>query len=826
MDNLLSDLRYSVRLLFAERGFAIVVILTLGLAIGANTAIFSVLDSVLLRPAPITGLERMMMVWETDRNSGTTREPASVPDYLDFLRLGRSFDRLAAFMGAEVNMAPPGGDPVRLAALNVSHQFLPMLGIRPILGRTFTEEEDRAGGPGVVLISESLWNRFLGRDPSVAGRVLLLDEKPHTIIGVMPDIADFGILQILSSAVYSRSFADRGAHARVDVWAPLQPDPQSLPRDTHPIFVLGQLRTGATLASARQEMSAIAGELERAYRSNDARGVFVERLEDVIFGPVRPPLFVLLAAVALVLVVACVNVANLMLARGVVRAREVAVRSALGARRGVLARQFLVESLVLTSIAAGVGTALAFAGIKALLAIAPSDVPRLSSVTIDVRVLAVTLAAALLVGLGFGMVPTFQALGIDLQSALKGAGGHMTASPRRSRLRAALVVAELALAVLLVIGSGLLLKSFWLLSRVNPGFRAAGVLKVEYQLPPGRYPADFSVWPNFKEMHAFTQALLHRAEALPGVESAAIAGNHPLDPGFTNSFVVVGREAEAKTWPEISVRRTTPGYFRTVGLPLVRGRLPLDSDATEAPPVLLVNEAAAERFFPGRDPIGQKIAFWGARRAIVGIVANERFHGLAAAAPLAVYVPLAQAPSSNGAGVLLLRTNGEPTALVSSVRAVFRNLDPALAVFGIEPLEDTVSRSVTQRRFTMLLVGLFAALALFLASVGIHGVLSYEITQQTREIGIRMALGARRSRILRHVAGRGLMLAASGILIGSGFALGLTRLLAALLYGTTPADPGTFIVVAAFLASVALLASYLPARRATRVDPTLALRAE
>jgi len=822
----LNDVRYAVRRLRKNPGFTIVAALTLAIGIGANTAIFSALDSVLLRPAPIPGIARVAMVWETDRNSGTTREPASVPDYLDFLRMGKSFDTLAAFAGTEVNMAVPGGDPVRLAALSVSHEFLPLMGMKPVVGRTFYEAEDRVGGPGVVLISESLWTRYFGRDPAVAGRVLRLDEKPRTVIGVMPDTADFGILQILASAAYSRSFADRSARARVDVWEPLQPDPRTLPRDTHPIFLLGRLATAATVETARQEMSAIADELERAFRSNAGRGVFIERLEDVIFGPLRPPFFALLGAVALVLVAACINVAGLQLARGINREPEIAVRCALGARPGVLARQFLVEGLILTLLAAGVGVALAFAGIKALGALAPPDVPRLSSATIDVHVLALTAAVSVLVGLVFGMVPTLQAWRLDLQSALRGAGGSATSAPRRNRLRAVLVVAELALAVLLTVGAGLLLKSFWLLSRVDPGFRAAGVLKAEYQLPPGRYPVDFEVWPNFKEIHAFTNALLQRAQALPGVESAAIAGNHPLDPGFTNSFAVVGREAEAKTWPEISIRRATAGYFRTVGPPLVRGRLLLDSDTTAAPPVLLVNEAAAERFFPGRDPMGQQIAFWGARRTIVGIVANERFQGLAAAAPLAAYLPLAQAPSTNGAGVLLLRTGSDPLALVPSVRAAFRELDPALAVFGVEPLEDTVSKSVTQRRFVTLLLTLFAVLTLLLAVIGIQSILNYETRQRTREIGIRIALGAGREQILRRVVGRGFMLAGLGILIGSAGALGLARVLTALLFGIAPTDAGTFVAVATFIAALALAASYFPARRATRIDPTQALRSE
>ena len=819
------DLRLALRSLSKSPGFTLVAVLTLALGIGANTAIFSVVDAVLLRPAPIEDLDRLVMVWETDRNTGTTREPASVPDYLDFRARARTVGPFAALMSGDVNLTPPSGDPVRLAALSVTREFLPLLGIAPVLGRSFTEDEDRARGPAVAMISESLWERMFGRDPAAIGKTVLLDERPYSIVGVAPDAADFGVLQILSAAAYARGFADRSDRARVDVWTPLQPDPRSLPRDTHPILVLGRLAPGATPASVQQEMSAIAADLERAYPSNDGRGVFVEPLASVVFDPVRPALLVLLGAVALVALVACLNVANLLLARGTARLHEVAVRTALGAGDGRIARQFFVESLVLTLVAAAAGVALAYAATGALVAIAPGDVPRLSSVTIDLRVLAATLGLSALVALVFGMVPTLQARRVDLQSALKSESGGAAGSSRgRGRLRAALVISELALAVVLVTGAGLLIRSFWRLQEVDPGFRTAGVLKAEYQLPASRYPVDFKVWPDFKEMHAFTDSLLARAYALPGVASAAIAGNHPLDPGFTNSFAVVGREAEAKTWPEISVRRVTPGYFRTVGLPLMRGRLLGDTDRTTAQPVLVVNEAAVRRFFPGQDPIGSRIAFWGAARTIVGVVANEKFHGLGEADPIAVYVPLAQAPSANGAGVLLVRANGDPTALAPAVRAAIRDTDSALAIFGVEPFDATLSRSLSQRRFTMLLVGLFAILALALAAVGVHGVLSYTVAARTREIGIRVALGARPGQVIRLVVWQGLALALAGLAIGLLGAFALSRALESLLFGVTPTDPVTYLAVGGFLVLVAFGASLVPARRAARVDPLVALR--
>jgi len=822
----LSDLRYAIRSFLKTPALTAVIVVTLALGIGANTAIFSVVDAVLLRPAPMLDLDRLAMIWETDRNTGTTREPASLPDYLDFKSRSRTFERLAAMTTGEVNLTPEAGDPIRLPQLRMSADALPMLGVQPIIGRTFTAEEDRPGGPDVVLISESLWARSFGRSTSVVGQTLRLDDRPNVVVGVMPDGADFGVLQILSAAAYSRGFADRGMKADVDIWAPLQGDVQQLPRSTHPIFVLGRLAKGATHAGAESEMTAVAADLERAYPENAARGVHVEPLEAVVFGPVRPALYILLAAVALVLLVACVNVANLLLARSTARAQEAAVRCALGATQARILRQVLAETLLLTLTAAVAGIGLAYVGVRGLVAIAPPDVPRLSLATINLPVLATTLGVAIAVGLAFGLIPTFQARRLNLQSSLGGSSARTSAGPGRTRLRSALVVAELAFAVVLVSGAALLIRSFWGLQHVNPGFQAEGVLKAEYQLPASRYPVDFRLWPDFKEQHAFNAALLQRAAALPGVSSAAIAGNHPLDPGFTNSFTIVGREAESGTWPEISIRRVSPAYFPTVGLELVRGRLFRDSDNTTSSPVALINAAAAKRFFPDREAVGARIRFWGAARTIVGVVADEKFQGVIAAPPIAAYTPLAQTPSANGSGVLLLRTAGDPVALASAATAAIHDVDRGLAVFGVEPLTVTLSRSIGQRRFTMLLLGLFAGMALLLAAVGIHGVLSYGVSQRRREIGIRMALGARTADLIGLIVREGLGLAGLGLALGLAGASVLTRFLASQLFGVTPTDPTTFTVVGLLLALVAVVATIAPARRAALVDPIVTLRSE
>jgi putative ABC transport system permease protein len=827
MDTLWQDLRFAWRTLGRDLGFTLGVGTILAIGIGATTAVFGVFDSVLLRAAPVDAIHRLVVVWETDRSTGTFREPASVPDYLDFRADSRTLGELAALAAGDVNLTLPNTEPTRVALLRTSQELMSMLGLQPVVGRGFVADEDVANGPRVAMIGERLWERAFGRDPHVVGRSIHLNDEAYEIVGVAPDEADFGVLQMLSVAAYARGFADRDAQARVGVWLPLQPDPETLPRTTHPILVLGRLGDGATVEAAQDEMARIMADLERAYPENAARGAFVEPLDAVVFGPIRPALYLLLAAVGLVLVVACLNVAGLLLTRGSTRGREVAVRAAIGGSRARLAHQFLVEHLLLTLLAAAAGVAVALVLQRGLLSVAPATLPRAGEIGLDARVLGFTLLVSLGVAVVFGLVPTLQARALDLQAALQGQGGERASvGPARGRLRAALVVGEVALAVVLLVGAGLLVRSFREVAQVDPGFRTAGLLKAEYQLPSSRYPANFAVFPDFKEMHGFTEALLGRLSRLPGVTSAAIAGSHPLDPGFTNSFTIVGREAESRTWPEISVRRVSPGYFRTVNLQLVRGRLLADADATLAPPVAIVNEAAVERFFADRDPLGAQMQFWGARRTIVGVVANERFQGLTEAPPIAVYTPLAQTPSVTGANVLLVRTEGDPRALAPDVRAVVRAIDPRLAVFGVELLDETTSRSLDERRFTMRLLAAFAAVTLVLAAAGIHAALAFSVARRRRELGVRLALGAEPKGVLGLVLGEGLRLSALGLVVGLAAAAMVMRLFESLLFGVTPADPITFAASALFLAIVAGVSSLVPAVRAAAIQPATVLRTD
>jgi putative ABC transport system permease protein len=825
VSDLAQDLRYAVRLLVREPAFTITALLTLALGIGVTSAVFSVVDAVLARPVPFAEAGDLVVVWETDRTSGTTREPASLPDFLDFQERSHTLAAVAALQAKDANLTPPRGEPTRLAALAVTHELLPLLGVRPRAGRTFTSSEDRPGAGDVALISERLRARLFTRDEEALGATLVVDDRPRTIVGVLPPEADFGVLQVLGAAAYSRGFAARNVRVDVDMWVPLARDPEALPRSTHPLVVLGRLDDGVRLEAAQEELATIAADLERDDPVNAGRGVFVQPLSEVVFGPVRPALLALLAAVALVLLIACTNVASLLLARGTARAREIAVRTALGAPTGRLARQFAVENTVLTFASGALGILLAYAVLCVLLALAPADIPRLASAGMNVRVLAFTCLVCITAGLAFGMVPLAQGRRLDLRGALSANDGRAaTASRERTALRGLLVVTQVALAVMLVAGAGLLIKSFWRLHQVDPGFRVEGVLKAEYQLPARRYPRDFARWPDFAEMHRFHRNLLGRVEALPGVRSAAIAGNHPLDSGFTNSFVIVGREAESRDFPEISVRRVTPGYFAVLAVPLVEGRLLEERDGTFDPAVAVINAAAVRRFFGDEDPLGEQIAFWGARRTVVGVVGNERIQGLASGPPPAVYLPLAQAPGAGGAEALLVRAEGP--LVLSSLRSAIRSVDPELAVFDAEPLAETLSQSVRERRFVMLVLTSFALAALFLAAVGVHGLLSYDVSRRRREIGIRIALGAQPGRVAGLVVGQALRLTGAGLAAGALGAFALTRLLGHLLFGVSPTDLGTFVAVFLVMGGVSLLAASLSVRRAVRLDPLVALRSD
>ncbi|MFN0180898.1 MAG: ADOP family duplicated permease [Gemmatimonadales bacterium] len=820
LDDLRRDLSHAFRQFRRAPGFAAVTVATIGLGTGAATAIMSVLNGVLIRPGPFEAADRLGVLWQTDRRTGTTREPMSWPDFQDFRERVRGLAGLAAMTSTEMSLVDGEGDPIRLTAVLTTANYFDLVGVRPLLGRAYTTADDQSTPPRVALISEGLWRRRFGADRAVLGQTIRLDDGTVTVIGVLPAGTDFGLDQINARAAYHATYSGAG---EVDVWAPLEATAREMPRDTHPILVLARLAPTATFASAGAEVAAIAADLEAAYpRSNAARGINLEALDHVVFGPIRPVLTLLVIAVALVLVVACVNVANLLLARGAARAREVAVRTALGAAGARLGRQFAVESMVLAVAGGGFGVLVAWVGLGALLRLAPADLPQLGQVRLDAAVLGASLALATVIGIGFGLVPSWQARRVDPISVMR--NESRTATGGHSRLRRGLVVLELGLSVTLVITAALLVRSFAGILSTGPGFETAGLLKAQYQLPAGRYPRDYRVFPNWTEIQRFQRELLQEARRLPGATAVALANAHPLDAGFTNSFTIVGREAESADWPEISVRSVSAEYPATVGLVIRDGRGFADTDEAGAAPVALINEAAVQRFFPNSSPLGQQIRFWGIPRQIVGVVSDERIHGVTEVVPPAVYTNLVQTPSSSG--VLVLRTSGEPTALTTAVRELFRRQDPALAVYGIEPLTSTLLGSVATRRFAMLVVGAFALVTMVLALIGIHGVLSFLAATRTREIGIRVALGASGASVRRLVLSDGATMVAAGVGIGVVGAIATSRLVAGLLYGVAPVDQVTYLTVAIGIAAAALLAMWLPVRSASRVAPTEALRAE
>jgi predicted permease len=824
------DFRFATRLLLRTRAFTVAVVLTMALGLGAATAIFTIVDAVLLAPLPYPAAERLVAIWETDRNSGTSREPGSLPDMLDLRQQLRRVDAVAGAIPDELSLTPGRGEPRRLACMYASADLLTMLGVRPVLGRVFTQAEHRSGRDDAVLISERLWAQAFNRDPGVIRRSVRLDDRPREVVGVVPDGSDTGVLQWLLAADYGRGFADRDARTRVDAWLPMPMDTRDLPRDTHPVLMIGRLAGRAPVAEASDELSAVMARLERAYQSNKARGAQLQPFTDVVFGRVRAGLWALLTAVALVLIVACANVANLLLVRGTARAREIAVRAALGAAWHRLLRQFVIENGMLSAFGGALGIAVAVVMVRLLVAFAPPDVPRLDTVLVGARVLAAAMGLTALVAVAFGLVPVLQAWRIDLNRALAGTGSRsLTPDGGLRRARSGLVVAEIALAVVVTVSAGLMVRTVLRLRAVDPGFDVARVVKAEFQLPASRYPRSFKVWPDFREMHRFNAALVQemrsRTSSAGGVQAVALAGNHPLDAGFTNSFQIVGREAESRDWPEIAVRRVTPGYFGTLRVALVSGRLFRDGDDTVAPAVALVNEAAAARFFGTRDPIGQQIRFWGAARQIVGIVGNERFHGIAAPAAPAVYTPLAQTPSANGAEVLLVRAS-DPQTAVGVLRAAIHGVDPQLAVFGEEPLALTLADTLGQQRFLMMLLGALSAAALSLAALGIYAALSYDAAERRREMGIRLALGALPASVGRLIVRRGALLAGAGLSTGVLASLALTRLIRGLLFEVAPGDVVTLAAATVTLAIVALTAACVPALRTARLDPVTVLRDE
>jgi putative ABC transport system permease protein len=799
------DLRFAGRQLWKSPGFTLIVLFTLALAVGATTSIYSVVHGVLLRPLPFQQPERLVRVFPVYKNGN--RDVFSPPNFLDWSAANRTTTAAAAWDNGTINLSGSGGEPERLQGAFVGARFFSILGVRPLAGRLFAVGEDKPEAARVAVISEELWQRRFGGDRGVLGRPIELSGQTYTLVGVVA--------------------REDQLPANADVWIPLVFTPDMLKsRGAFYLDAIARLAPGATLAQAQAEAKVIGQRLETEYpQANAGYGLSLAPLQEVMVGNARTPLLILFGAVLAVLLIACVNVANLLLVRSAAREGEVAVRTALGAGRGRIVRQLLTESLLLALLGGAAGAGLAVWITQGLVALAPPQTPRLEEVGIDGQVLLFTLIVSLVTGALFGLAPALQASRPDLVTALK-EGARGSKGRAGTRARNVLVVVEVALAVVLLAGAGLLLRSFAHLQKVDLGFQPENAVTFSLALPDAKYSENPQVW-------AFADALLERMKHLPGVTSAG-AGSYAMpltDSVFVLSFAIEGRPPAAPGQEEsMRVATVTPDFLRTLNVPLLRGRAFTDQDRKGAPPVVLLNEAAARRYFPGQNPLGQRIQIgWsenGVRHGgeVVGIVGNYRQGALAKESDPQLYLPFAQA-AINSVSVVL-RTNADPARVSAAARTQVRELDAALPLYGLQTLNDAVTASASQPKFYLLLLGGFAAIALLLAAVGIYGVIAYAVRQRTQEIGIRMALGATRTRVQQMVVGQGLLLAGLGALAGLLGALFATRGMTSLLYQVSAADPAIYLLVALVLVSVAAVASYLPARRAARTEPQLALRGE
>jgi putative ABC transport system permease protein len=809
MATLVQDLKYAVRMLRKSPGFAAVAILTLALGIGANTAIFSVVNAVLLRPLAFRDSGKLCLVRET-WPSYPLLNP-SYENYVDFRNQAKSFEDIAALHPQQVTMTGQG-DPERLDAQFATASLFPLLGVEALEGHTFTAEEDRFGGPAVVLLSYGFWQRNFGGARSILGKNITLDDQSYAVAGILPPG-----FQVIAPA---------------DVFLPFAPWAHALPddRNWHPgIIAIGRLRDGVTIEQGRTEMNTIAARLDKQYPIyNTGMGVSVDGLQESSVQNVRPALLVLLGAVALVLLIACGNIANLLLARAAARHKEIALRAALGAGRWRMVQQLLTESVLLALVGAGFGLLLALWVMTPLLDLAAQSIPAVGKIGLDGSVLGFTLIVALLAGILFGLAPALQMAKVDIRSALSDASRGTTGGASRHRVRNVLVVTEVALAIVLLIGAGLLIRSFATLQDVQPGFQPSNLLVADLPLSPKVYAQP-------AQRMEFFDRLVERARTLPGVQSAGGAMVLPVTgSGSAIHFNIQGRPPKTpKDYIIMGYRPVTPGYLETLHVPLLQGRLIKDSDTERSPYVVVVNQSLAKEFFPGQTALGKHIQAgalpdnqvpW---MEIVGIVGDMK-QSLASEAQAEVYVPYRQADSLIPIFTmsLVMRTARDPHTEVSALRSAVHDLSANQPLVKVRTMDESIAGSLSDSHFRTLLLGIFAACALLLALIGLYGLISYSVTQRTSEIGVRVALGAQRNDILKLIVGQGLKLVLIGVAAGLAGALALSQVLTQFLYGVAPSDPVTFVATAVILTAVAALACWIPARRAMRVDPIVALRYE
>jgi putative ABC transport system permease protein len=815
MEGLRRDIRFAVRSLRRSRGFTLAALTCVALAIGANAAVFSVVRAVLLEPLPYQSPDRLVMLWGHVPGEDDDELPASGAEFLDYRDRLESFESVAAIVNRYVNLTGSAdqGEPRRLTAARVSHTFFPILGVQPEVGRAFSPEEDRRGNEKVVVLSHDLWHQRFGGDRGVIGRKILLSDEPFTVVGVMPAGFDF-----------------RFELFEHDLWIPIAIDWEHLPpRDFRGLRVLARLAPGTSLERARSEAGALATRFQRehpdVYAPGDGWRLRVVPLLDQVVGDVRPALLVLLAMVGLVLLIACANVTNLFLARAAERRKEVAIRTSLGAERLELARQSLVESVLLALVGGAIGLLLALWGLKVLQALEPDNLPRLAEVSIDGGVLLFTLGVTVAAGLLFGLVPAIRASRPDLQGTLK-EGGKTDDVGGGSRLRKALVAGEVALALLVLVSAGLMLRSLDRLQAESPGFDPDGVLTADLFLSPAQYPPG-------PDQVAYGERLLERIRELPAVESAGAVSGLPLSSVvFTVETEVEGDvRGEERALPAFDWRPIAPDYLETIGVPIVAGRGFDDRDHAASRPVAIVSEDLAERYWPDQDPLGRRLMLtvgqpngpeW---RTVVGVAGRVKAVSLEGESPEQVYTPRSQSPVPFFS--LAVRTgDGDPMSVAPAVREAIWSVDRDQPIENLRPMTEILGRATAGRRAYAFLITVFAGIALVLAVVGVYGVMAYSVARRTTEIGLRMALGAEPGDVLRLVVRQGAALAGSGLGVGLVLSFWSGRLLSGLLYQVSARDPWTYAAVALGLGALALVAASVPARRATRVDPIASLRSE
>jgi putative ABC transport system permease protein len=818
LETLIQDLRYGARTLIKNPVFTVVAVLTLALGIGANTAIFSVVNGVLLRPLPYYEPERLAMVWANrpilQAQIGLDDFPVAAADFVDWRSQNQVFEDMAALYGSRMNLTG-GGEPESIFGLRASASLFQILRVRFAVGRAFLAEEDRAGADRVVILSHRLWQQRYGADPKIIGQKIILNNEAYTVVGVTAPDFQFPRKNELPSYY--------GGDVKVGFYLPIAFSPEAMKnRRGNFLTVIARLKPGVNVGQANADMNAIARRLTELYpQTNTDKGVRLAPLQQQVVGKVRTALLVLLGAVGFVLLIACANVANLLLARAAGRQKEIAIRAALGASRWRVVRQLLTESLLLAITGGTAGLLLAWWGVELLLSIAPENLPRVHDIRLDTRVASFTLLVSLLTGIVFGLLPALQGSKIDLGVTLK-EGGRDAAGLLRRRLRGFLVVSEVALAFVLLIGAGLLIRSFARLTEVDPGLDPRSVLTMDLALPFTKYKDGGSGL-------AFFQQTLERVRALPGVEAAAAVSPLPLSGGHSSGgFAIEGRPSPpTEQTLNAGYCQISPDFFKTFRVPLIKGRLIAESDVAKTPLVIVINESLARKYFANENPLGKRIIpLGGAAREIVGVVGDVKHSALEEEAKPEIYSSMAQAEFPVTFMSLAVRTSKDPMQMLAAVRGQVWAGDKDLPIFNIETMERLVNKSVAPRRFNLLLLGAFALVGLALAGVGLYGVMSYTVTQRTREIGVRMALGASRSDVLRLVIREGMKLALIGASLGLGGALGMTQLLKTLLFGVSAADPLTFSVITAVLMIVALLACWIPARRAAGMDPLVSLRVE